>query len=148
MAIPFSFLQSASAIVSPTVPSLPVRFDKLNYQSHMGTRHSEIGQMPLQGLVNMTNHDSGEHLVCRTFHRLPGSFPQFSEYHEVEHHRMAQNKLRNDSGNPRGQDLRTYSHLEHQLTCRQADSVPGAYGFSHLEVRNTNRTLCAAAADS
>ena len=62
MVIPFSFLQSASAIVSPTVPSLPVRFNKLNYQSHMSTRHSEIGQMPLQGLVNMTNHDSGEHL--------------------------------------------------------------------------------------
>ena len=60
MAIPFSFLQSASAIVSPTVPSLPVRFDKLNYQSHMSTR--QIGQMPLQGLANMINHDSGKHL--------------------------------------------------------------------------------------
>ncbi len=59
---PFLFCNQHRLKCPPTVPSLPVRFDKLNYQSHMSTRHSEIGQMPLQGLVNMTNHDSGEHL--------------------------------------------------------------------------------------
>lgn len=43
MAIPFSFLQSASAIVSPTVPSLPVRFDMLSDQHLLNTKHFEIG---------------------------------------------------------------------------------------------------------
>lgn len=38
--------------------------------------------------------------------------------------------------------MRTYSHLEEQFTGYQAYGVPGASGFSHLEVRNTNRTLC------
>ena len=37
---------------------------------------------------------------------------------------------------------RICSHLEVQLTSLQADDILGAQGFSHLEVLNTNRTLC------
>ena len=40
------------------------------------------------------------------------------------------------------------SHPEHQHTRYQADAVPGAFGFSHLEVRGAYRTLCDKAANS
>ncbi len=41
-----------------------------------------------------------------------------------------------------------YSHLKEKITLHQLDGVLGAFGFSHLEVLNTNRTLCADATDS
>lgn len=40
------------------------------------------------------------------------------------------------------------SYLEYQHTVYQAVAVSGAFGFSHLEVRGANRTLCNEAADS
>ena len=44
--------------------------------------------------------------------------------------------------------VRIYSHLEHQLISYQVNAVLGEYGFSHLEVRNTNRIFCTGGTDS
>ena len=49
---------------------------------------------------------------------------------------------------PEHSGARTYSHLEEKFAGCQVNGVSGARGFPHLEVRNTDRTLCTGVADS